>query len=252
MSDEFLSAFWGPRREPVEECARRLESSITQLGAHSELLRQWYGLGLSRAEAQGRPIAIRRDALVELLLKGRSKRDDNHKIIEEAGVHARIWNGADDDLAAVVDVTCACSAQVLGVMNNFGLDLPMAATPLVELSTTLALLRIVVEAWDPDWAVVTTQALREAQMPKVRTPFVGWLTYLSPGRGDPGAVKGAAVERFPDGGAVIVLAPRLEEVDVGHALRVAETLRVAGVLRPTPIDRAVVETTTMSASRAPA
>ena len=81
----YLAAFWGPRRESAEECALRLERSLIGLGSQSELLQRWYPLGRSKAEAQRRPVPVRRDALAQLLLKGRSRGYLDNATIDDMG-----------------------------------------------------------------------------------------------------------------------------------------------------------------------
>lgn len=67
------------------------------------------------------------------------------------------------------------------VLNNIVLELPASKNgypSFYEPTRAHAILRTIVEVWDPDWATWATVPLRSAQAAPPRSPVVGWLTYL--------------------------------------------------------------------------
>jgi hypothetical protein len=95
----------------------------------------------------------------------------------------------------------------------------------------------VVDAWEPDWAVLDSDDLHE--MPATpRKPRVGWLTYLSGARGKPEALPRPVEVRPMGRGMLIALVPDVVSADARQAAalarRVTDMLESTGLLAPTP------------------
>lgn len=169
--------------------------------------------------------------LVEVFEGGANRRDSDGSAIPELGYSWSAWNG-DTKVPVSVSVTCGAWTAAVGVSNFFVLDLPGPAdgpaADLYERDGVEILLAGVVQAWAPDWAVVTSHGLREACEREPAQPVVGWLTYLGPGRSVLDGLTGAEVSRM-ESGSVVVIAKEWPEVQTADVRRVAAHV---GALRP--------------------
>lgn len=204
MSERFyLGAYWGPRRERVDQCARRLARCLAGLGRHSEILAAWC-LKADRTSAMESPVSMDEGELARLLRSGENRRDVNAAPIPELGFSAGLWNG---DFERSVGLSTKCGAWSSAVPNSFVLNLPPAeqgAIGLHEPETAKAILGVVIEAWEPEWATWTSHYLREVQDAVVGTPVLGWATYLSFRMGIPDEGIPSDVEIEPLGPGVLV------------------------------------------------
>lgn len=180
MSDSFyLGAYWGARRETVEECTDRWVDFLERIASIDSSLATWYERGRSDRDALRRPIDGTRERMHGLLLAGRNRLDSGDRaVIEELGFQVGMWNGAAN--AAGLTVCCGVYSEVKGVGNLLVMDLPSAdgdAGRLFTRATARALVEAVVECWEPTWVTWTSDDLADAQPRGVGT--VGWMTYLA-------------------------------------------------------------------------
>lgn len=233
----YLGAYWGPRRESAAARARRLADCFARLGACSELLGSWREKVDRKEQASHTAVSSESEALRELMLAGVNRRDADGSPIDELGFSVGLWNG-DREAAIGLSISCGGWASTPGVMNAFVLDLPPRlpgpTAQLYELDTALAIMRAVVEAWEPDWATLTSYELAAALDPAPREPSVGWVTFLSDRRALPGDVPVPFCERLSSKGVLLVAADRVGDVDVSGLREIAATLDEAGTLAPTP------------------
>jgi hypothetical protein len=108
---------------------------------------------------------------------------------------------------------------------------------LLSLPVLTELMRTMILAWEPDWAIAASDDFRDclSQQGPVGT-FVGWLTYFSRQRGEvPPLPEPVRVEPIEDKGTLVILGPeRLsatnpEHVALGH--RVQQVLEERGLLK---------------------
>jgi len=177
-------------------------------------------------------VAIEVNALASLLRGGRNRRASESSVISDLGYLTGLWNG-DFDQSVGLSITCGSWSPRL--LNAIVLNLPNPAgraVVLVEPATAKALVQVMVDAWDPDWAMLGTNTLRSAQHPQPRQPVVGWLTYLAGDRPRPDALPdGVTMEPMGRGGVLVALTPRFEDATPALARETAETLDAAGALR---------------------
>lgn len=228
----YIGAYWGSRPESAEECASRMSSCLRSFAGRSPVLARWKPKGRSRSEALA-AMEVPQSRLVEVFEGGVNRRDSDGSAIPELGYSWSAWNG-DTKVPVSVSVTCGAWTAAVGVSNFFVLDLPGPAdgpADLYEREGVESLLAGVVQAWAPDWAVVTSHGLREACEREPAQPVVGWLTYLAPGRSVPDGLTGVEVSRM-DSGSVVVIAQAWPEVQTADVRRVAAQLDSVGALRP--------------------
>lgn len=218
----YAGAYWPARPEALEACGARVVACLGKLAGIDELLASWFFKGSRRASAQ-RPLGGSPETVLQALAAGRNRRDADGSVIDELGYTLGVWNGDDAD---PVQLSIRCGISSPSVPNAVVLKLPARSarsTNLYNSSAATELLRALAEAWDPDWATVTSASLREAQGGGVASPVLGWLTYLSSGRGHiPELPDTFNVEPVGEIGSIIV-SRRADFADVHGvtALRVA-------------------------------
>jgi hypothetical protein len=191
----YVGAYWGPRGEPVEGCARRLSIFLSALAEVDPLLASWLKTAGSRKAALKGQIDPTVDSLRELLLSGQARRDDaSRSVMTELGYSADMWNGQSAQVG--LRVRCGSPAEITGMTSNtLVMQFPAAegdALALYRRETALAVLRSVVTAWAPSWCTWTSHRLRKAQEPQPGEVVVGWATYVADR-------DGVQVDRLPAG-----------------------------------------------------
>ena len=201
-ADSYLvGAYWGPRGEPVEVCAARFARQLAMFSGIDPLLAKWFKQGRSRTAALKHQIDPSVDALRELLLAGVHRKDfPPREVITELGYSAGMWNGQDAEAALSV----GCGITTSRVSNVVVLDLPKpegAGLPLYRRDAAMAVIRAVVEAWQPTWCTWISDRLRDAQGWDLDDVVAGWATYVAQPRGTrlDRLPPGVAAEDFADG-----------------------------------------------------
>lgn len=178
----YLGAYWGPRGEPVQDCAHRLADFLTALGAIDPLLGTWFQTARSRKAALKRPVDPSIEKLQELLLAGRPRLDDEDRtVMSELGYRVDFWNGQDIEIG--LGIRCGAPVATPGMASNvLVMHLPTAegsALTLYRRETALAVVRAVVTVWQPTWCAWSSHALRNAQGAQPGEVVTGWATYVA-------------------------------------------------------------------------
>jgi len=227
----YVAAYWGGRRESAEECAHRAATFFGLLSAcHSDYGR-WYEKAGSRKKALQFQVEPTRETFVRFFSKKRYQSGND-------GFSFEAWTGHPDNQGGMVLLGCGEGGE--RVTNLVQLYCPSEAPGRDRLVTRPVLsdvVRAMVVAWEPDWAVVTPRSFRE-QASETQLPgtFVGWMTYYSRQWGDvPTLPEPAQVEPVEDKGTLVVLThERLDAANAKHLAlgrRVQEVLAAAGLLR---------------------
>ncbi len=228
----YVGAYWGPRRESAGECARRTEVLVRALSQVDPLFARWFKQAKSRKQALQRPLETEAAGLEDYLQRN-VPRDDTRKPIEDMGFSVWLWNGGSGEEEVGLNFNCGGSWERA---NNRCLLSPPSAGPAAERVLTVpvlsAVMRALVTAWDPDWAVATSSSHREAISAEGRTgTFVGWLTYHSRRRGMlPPLPAPTRAEPVENQGTLLVLTS--ERLTAAHPEHVALTRRVMDLLEP--------------------
>jgi len=198
----YVGGYWGPRAEPVDDCARRLAHFLSMLHGLHPLLASWYKTGGSRREAMAHRVDPSAETLQELLLAGQNRRDDEARtIIHDLGFSVDLWNGREPQAGLMAH--CGSSAALSGpTSNHVVVDLPEPegeGLALYDRDTALGLMRAVVTAWRPSWCTWANRPLRKAQARVRGEVVVGWSTYVAD-------ADGVRIDTLPAG----VTAQRLE------------------------------------------
>ncbi|WNG41136.1 hypothetical protein F0U61_51120 [Archangium violaceum] len=230
----YAGAYWGPRKETPEECARRAEAFLAAVADIDPSFSRWFEQGRSRKDALKRPIAPSPAALEKLIRRGKDRQ------FEDIGYSVWAWNGEPDDYDAC-GFDFKCGGYCEGLSNRCVVNLPTRgpnAERVLSVPVLTGLVRSMALAWEPDSAIATSTMHRDAVSPEgIAETFVGWIMYIPHRRGSvPPLPAPVRIEPVEDKGTLIVLTPeRLtaenpEHVELGQ--RVHELLNKAGLLRP--------------------
>ena len=178
METKLAAAYWGPRMESAVECARRASAFVEDLSNLSEFFRGWRLPARSRAEAtRNQPFSSDVSSLEALFLKGTNRRDIDGELIEELGFRISAWNGMGGEETSSLAMKCGMYSNVPGVSNAIVLKIP-AKFDVDSDGTAELVVDLLVRAWNPDWAVVASQASMIERADK-EGPFLDRALYLS-------------------------------------------------------------------------
>ncbi len=229
----YAGAYWGPRKETPEQCARRAEAFLAALATIDPAFSRWFEQGKSRKDALKRPIEPSGEALKERVRRGRDRQ------FEDLGYSVWAWNGASDDYDAC-GFHFYCGGYSEGQSNNCVVNLPIRgpnAERVLSVPILTELVRSMALAWEPDSALATSTMHRDAITPDGNPKtFVGWVMYFPHSRGKvPPLPAPVRVEPVEDKGTLIILTPerltteKPEHVELGQ--RVHSLLIEAGLLQ---------------------
>lgn len=234
----YVGAYWGARKESPEECGQRAEVMFNELRTVAPDFAHWLKLGRTRKEALKRPLETDRASLTKMF---RRRKD---RMFEDLGFRLDGWNGADDDESSAFNIRAGLYAERLSNVCVF--NLPSAGSDNKEgpnaqrvLTATVlsGLVRAMAVAWEPDWAIATSDAHRELLPTPLPKRLWGWVTYYPDRVGRvPPLPAPVRMERVEDKGTLLVLTPeRFTASNPEHlalATHVRELLERAGLLQP--------------------
>lgn len=184
MSERFvLGAYWGARRESVEQCADRLQTFFEALLSGGDLLSQWYPKASSPKKSLEHPLDRgNSQMLIEILMKGQNRANAQGAVSEDLGVQVGFWNGKQGEDQASFSLRCGLywksSNASASVGNCVVFDLPKNLGILSEPLRMVELLAETARAWNPDWAGVMSESSMLTRGFDAEEPFVDWMVYV--------------------------------------------------------------------------
>lgn len=228
----YVASYWRGRPESLETYARRAEKFFAQLGRLGPDLTRWFEPAYSKEKALRSRFEPDFGTLLRLFNKKKYKS-------QTGDVSFAAWNGESVNGSSV---KFYCGSKTPEILVDYCIIYlaggGSVAEHLLREPMHIQALRAMVESWDPEWGVVTSDELRDAvsESSTVGT-FVGWVTYFSKTRGPiPMLPAPVRVEEVEDKGTFVILTPERctasNPEHVALALRVQEILGQAGLLRP--------------------
>ncbi|MBN1210752.1 MAG: immunity 52 family protein [Myxococcaceae bacterium] len=242
MSETYYAgAYWGARQETAEQCAQRALAFFNTISHSDDFFARWVVPPKSRKQAP-RALELELPALQALFAQRRTRNDEGG-VIEDLGFHLLADNGMGPGRHqrdhASLSIHCGSYAEPIS--NVCLLDLPSTGPHVERVLTGPVLtevLRAMALAWEPDWAVATSNEHREmiSQRPTAGT-FVGWVMYFARRRGPvPPLPEPVRVEPVEGRGTLVTLTPERFTISnpahVELAARVHQILEGAGLLVP--------------------
>lgn len=237
----YAGAYWGPRREPPEECARRTAELLRLLGRCDPLLAEWYKPAKKLKDARTFPLMPPDVATLTEMFQRGVDRENGGPVNERLGFRIVIGNGGPKHDFAGLSISCGMFTDAFP--NNCLLRLPTpgygtTAERVITASVLTGAVRSMALAFEPDWAVAMSRTHRE-MIDKDAEPniWLGWITYLSRRLGVvPPLPAPVRMEHVEDKGTLIVLTPERFTVSIPEhvalAKRVRDLLIRAGLIRP--------------------
>jgi hypothetical protein len=234
----YVGAYWGERKESPEECARRAADFLNLLAPADPFLAHWYKPARSLKDARKHPLMPPDVPTLADLFRRGANREKGGPVFENLGFTFWFDNGGPTRDCAALRIKCGGYSKG---SNYCVLTLP-AYGPNADRVLTAAVLTHVVRsmavAWEPDWAVATSNDHRDILSEEGDTgTFVGWVTYLSRRRGVvPPLPAPVRIEPVENRGTLLVLtyerltACNPAHVDLGR--RVSELLDRVGLMQP--------------------
>jgi hypothetical protein len=226
----YAAAYWAGRPESAEECARRAETFFQLLSASHPDFAHWY----EQANSTRRALQLQFEPTFDTFLRFFGKKKYQAGM---DGFSFGAWTGHPENQGGMVLLGCGARAEAtLNIAQLYFPSEPPGLDRLVTLPVVTGVMRAMVLAWEPDWAVVTPRDFRD-HLSEVGLPgtFVGWLTYYSRQWGEvPVLPAPVRVEPMEEKGTLVVLTPERpstvspEHVALGQ--RVQQVLAERGLL----------------------
>jgi len=176
MATSFIAAYWKDRPETRSGCAARYANLIVSLRKYPDL-ECWF-FKLKSAKQAPEPVPVEAKELERYLRT--NNRDTDGASIPELGFTLSIWNGKDDGSAASLSIKCGGYDSPSS--NWVLLDMPGRREPVhANLEEYRSLLRDVIDHFDPDEAVLTSEE-RMGKYSKEAWPYNGYLNYKKSGQ----------------------------------------------------------------------
>jgi hypothetical protein len=237
----YAGAYWPARRESAEDCARRALVFFNTLSRSDDFFARWFIRPKSRQHAP-KPLELSISTLQELFAQGRTRNDEGG-IIDDLGYRIFSDNGMrpgkhQGDHCSL-NIQCGCYAEPIS--NVCLLRLPSSGPYREHVLTgpvLTSVLRAMALAWEPDWAVATSNAHVDMVTKRAFSgTFVGWVMYFSHRRGPvPPLPEPVRVETVEGLGTLVTLTQeRFTASNPPHvelAARVHALLEQAGLLSP--------------------
>ncbi|MCP3161869.1 immunity 52 family protein [Myxococcus qinghaiensis] len=235
----YAGAYWGPRQESAEECARRAVAFLEMLAACDPFLSHWNKIPKPRGRGRKTPLMPPElSTLTEAYRRG-VNREPGGPPVESLGLTVSAYNDGTGQDRATLSMNCGSYAN--GMSNACVLSLPSEgenAERVIATSVLSEVVRAMALAWEPDWAVAMSHAYRDLDGRQDRSDmWLGWVTYIARHRGTvPPLPAPVRIEPVEDRGTLIVLTPeRFTVANPEHvvlAKRVRELLSRADIMRP--------------------
>jgi hypothetical protein len=181
MTPYKLCAYWKARKETIDACADRLARFLTTLSAYADVFTAWYERATSRRKAKQVEIDFKnKGCLLDLLERGRHRRDIGKEVMEDLGFHVGMWNGGKSTKMVGLNVTCGLYSTAPGLGGNcVVMDLPEELGDLQQTERIANVLVATATSWEPDWAGVFSLDAMNKRNFKPTAPFVDWMLYVS-------------------------------------------------------------------------
>ncbi|RKG71904.1 hypothetical protein D7W79_30200 [Corallococcus exercitus] len=233
LETHYAACYWLVRPEPVEACARRLESFLGMMAPLEPTWNRWHQSAATFEKARKRQVQPDATTLAKLLGQ------KSNRIVDSSRFW--LWAGESEDETSGVNGSCGGSSTYVNshcILNPLGQS--KVAERVVTAPVMTGVVRAMALAWEPEFALATSSqhvdSIVTEQFPKPGT-YGGWVMYLADFRGPvPPLPSPVQVEHLPDRGTLITLTQERFTVSnpahVALAAEVQARLQAAGLLTP--------------------
>lgn len=237
MDKLLIHASWGDRAETAAQIVDRWSALLDALRATGDPRLQRWVLGMPDEEQDD-------------LADAEVLRSTVENRVEDSDISVRLecWNGlSDQGVEMTGGVGTHRDNPRLG--NTFNVqfnpdedvdpdDSARVARGLASIPLLTEITRAVAITWEADSVFAGTYELHDAQTPPKRTPWIGYITYLSPTRATR-LPTDLPLERLPtpDGGTLLIAAHNGQLLDDTTIVDLAHRLQQTTALEPRPVGR---------------
>ena len=201
MDSFIIGAYWGSRAEELSRITKKILTLLELLRQKDEQFLNFYELGSSRKEALDNKISLDEATIQKLCLQKVRKGELDEKGFSKNGFLFGLWTGQSDEESSGLTFSVGGDFSVAGLSNRIIIKIPFmgqARDRLLKLENAKAIIEILVKVWNPDYAVLISDSLRD----KINMGNnVGWITYRRSLRNIPNGIMHESVH---DGHLLIV------------------------------------------------
>jgi immunity protein 52 of polymorphic toxin system len=239
-----VATYGGPRQESPRACAVHFARMATALSAIHPAFARWKQQGDTAREADIPFCAMPPDIgeLTKTIENGRHVGDISREVMAHLGYALSAWNAIGGPAGVWFRMNVGAYSATLRFPNQVHFMFRRAEDANQDLlSPTImkAVLLTLIDAWEPDWAILTEENYARALFERGPLPLplfrAGWMTYLSAPyarkfRGPPEAI----LEPVAGGGILILSTKERFTIDDPDHVIAADAIQEALTLLETP------------------
>lgn len=198
MIDSFyIGAYWGPRAEPLSEVSGKILQTFEKLITVDEQFLNWYEGGMSRKKALEKKVVFNKETIETLCLQLVKKGELDQKGFAKMGFLFGLWSGHSDEESSSISFNVGKENERL--TNACVISIPFegaARERLLEPGKAKEIISILIEIWNPDYAVLASSELNN--MLEIVND-IGWITYRKSLKRMPKISDKVIYEKFGNG-----------------------------------------------------
>ncbi len=176
MSNSFiLGAYWGSRSESLNEVKLKVTKTLEGLSQIDNQFTSWYETGASREKALKRKVDPSDNNFIEKLCLQQVKKGElNEQSLSKMGFLFSLWTGHGNNESSSITFIVGSSSKWL--TNSCVVSIPstgVARERLLKSQKAKSIISLLVEIWAPDYAVLTSDHLRDVLQTGNK---IGWIT----------------------------------------------------------------------------
>jgi hypothetical protein len=225
MDNLYLGCYWKDRKEDADACTKRIVQCLKGVATCDQGFAEVFLVPKSYKSPYRIPVDC--ETLKPLVEKGRNREDvPPRKVIEKLGYSISFVSGDDyrnRDTQWSMRTMCGAYPQTPGLSNYCALSLPKkgeALEALLRPEKLTCLLRTMIDAWEPDWAIVQGSKLQDYVRQGAGIPpqspqraFLGWMAYFANRVGKVPDELPVYSKLNLEQGTLLTLTPELIELD---------------------------------------
>jgi hypothetical protein len=171
----YIGAYWGSRAQTLLEVKNKVIQTLKRLANEDKQFADWYEGGMSRKEALAKHIIINDSTIERLCLEQVRKGELNSDGFSKMGFLFGLWTGHEDNEASGISFSVGTASKWL--TNSCVINIPSQGSAhenMIQREKAMSIINILVEIWNPDYAVMTSHNLNDQLGIGNK---IGWITY---------------------------------------------------------------------------
>jgi len=172
-----IGAYWGSRAEPLSNVVDKIFHTLNELKEIDVQFLKYYELGMSRKKALENEVTLNKENVKKICLSSVKKGELDENGIAKLGFVLWVWTGHKDEESSSVNFTVGGTYKTKNISNLCVLKIPhegAARERMLQGGISKKILDLIVSTWNPDYAVLTSDSLRDQL--NVGNEW-GWITY---------------------------------------------------------------------------